>query len=87
MFLHLLNQKKMTTVVVTLIVAFLLAMPPQLGICKAIPNDFQVGEGGLLKDILVSIFFIFNEYYCIYLKIDKNLFSYNCTGELHNHFQ
>ena len=40
MFLHLLNQKKMTTVVVTLIVAFLLAMPQQLCACEAICNNF-----------------------------------------------
>ena len=49
----------MTTVVVTLIVAFLLAMPPQLGIRKAIHNDFQSGEGGLLNDILANFLQIF----------------------------
>ena len=41
LFFHLINQRIMATVVVTLIVAFLLAMPPQLCICKAIHNDLR----------------------------------------------
>jgi len=42
LFSHLVNQRMMAIVVVTLIVAFLLAMPPQLCIRKAIHNDFSI---------------------------------------------
>ena len=41
LFFRLLNQKIVSTVVVILIVAFLLAMPPQLCTCEAIHKDFS----------------------------------------------
>ena len=57
-FFYLVNQRIMATVVVTLIVASLLAIPPQVCIRKAIHNDFS--GRSLLKDIPVSFLLIFH---------------------------
>jgi len=55
---------------------------------------FQLEEGGLLKDILVSFLQIFDLYKsnCVIVKTDKNfpliaIFSHNCPGELHYQLQ
>ena len=57
-----LNQKFMNAKVpkvVTLSVSFLLWKLPQLFTLKSIHTHFQVGESGLVKDILVSFSQIF----------------------------
>ena len=84
----------MATVVVTLIVAFLLAMPPQLCIRKAIHNDVSARRRWSPQRYSSQVFADFSSLMSdgVIEKIDKNFpliatFSCNCPGELHYQLQ